>query len=397
MASREKIDIRLVGVDGSVWDLSGRRGGTQGVWLDRAHTGFITDTPVETVWQSSVGQIGGTFRGMNFAPREITLPVMVLDDKSRAWQETDSQWRRAWSYREDSILQVMSGDSVRSLRVRLKATPEQKLEESSGQERGASLMLMHLIAGDPLWSSETVTEPWIFDGVHWTGNVTVTNPTDMPMWLKWTVTGPASIILPDFSFESRPGYPGFDQQRRRIVLPHLRYRWDAVVDSDPTHEQLAVVGKPNFWMLLEKPFLYPVPPRTPPTELPLAVNPLPLLPEVWKRLDIPFEIPVEFLVKMAEILERILTGIGLETLEQWSADGIAIRTRKALEEAAEWAKDKGIAGEWLSTLLRVLSKSKLAELIGEAWGHAWGSAFNMPGAGVQVRMERRWTRPYGLE
>lgn len=395
--ARGKIDVHVTGVDGSRWHVAGEKAPTSGVRIDQNLLGLLTDTPVETVWQSGIGQIGGTFRGYSFAPREITLPVMILDSEGESWQRVDSRWRQAWSYTDDSTIEVISEGRARRIRARLHKTPEQKLEESSGQDRGASRMLMHLIAGDPLWYSDTVTEPWIFDGVHWTGSVTVTNPTDMPMWLKWTVTGPASIILPDFSFETREGFPGFEHQHRRVVLPHLRYKWDAVVDSDPTHEQLAVIGKPNFWMLLEKPFLYPVPPHTPPTQLPLAVNPLPLLPEVWKRLDIPFEIPVEFLVKMAELLEKILTGIGLDTLEQWSADQVAVRTREALEQAAEWARGIGLVGEWLSTLLRVLSKSKLAELIGDAWGTAWGSAFNLPGAGVQLRMERRWTRPYGLD
>lgn len=394
---REKVDIRIFGVDGSQWLITGKKGGDQGVWIDQGQVGLVADTPVETIWQSGVGQIGGTFRGMNFAPREISLPVMILDHEGESWQSIDSRWRRAWSYTEDCIMELEVEGRARRIGVRLKATPEQQLEETSGHAQGASRMLMHLIAGDPLWRSETVTQPWIFDGVHWTGSVTVTNPTDMPMWLKWTVTGPASIILPDFSFETREGYPGFDQQHRKIVLPHLRYKWDALVDSDPTHEQLAVVGKPNFWMLLEKPFLYPVPPNTPPTQLPVAVNPLPLLPEVWKRLDVPFDIPVVFLVKMAEILESMLKRVGLRTLEQYSADQIAEKTRKSLERAADWARGVGLVGEWLGQLLDRLSKSRLAELIGDAWGHTWGQAFNLPGAGVQVRMEHRWTRPYGLE
>lgn len=393
---REKITIRITGVDGSKWRITGEKGGDQGVWLDQAHTGLITDTPVETIWQSTVGQIGGTFRGLNFAPREISMPVMILDHKGESWQSIDSRWRRAWSYTDDSTITVEVDGRARHLKARLKATPEQKLETTSGQAQGASIMLMHLVAGDPLWHSDTVTEEWVFNGVHWTGNVTVSNPTDVPMWLQWVVTGPASIILPDYSFETRDGYPGVDQQTRRIVLPHLRYQWDALVDSDPTHEQLAVLGKPNFWMLLEKPFLYPIPPRTPPTQLPVAVNPLPLLPEVWKRLDIPFDIPVAFLVEMAHNLEKILTGIGLATLQQYSANQIAVQVRRALDETVKWAQEFGMVGNWLAVLPNALSESHLAELIGDAWGHAWGQAFNLPGAGVQVRMTHRWTRPYGL-
>lgn len=397
MAVRGKITVQVIGVDGSTWVITGDKAPTSGVRLDQSHLGLLTDTPIETVWQSSIAEIGARYRGHSFSAREISLPVTVLDSPTESWQSVDSRWRRAWSYTEDSTIEVIAGGRARRLKARLHKTPEQSLEQTSGQDRGSSKMLMHLIAGDPLWYSDTVTEPWFFDGVHWTGSVTVENPTDVPMWLQWTVGSPASVILPDFSFETREGFPGYEHQDRRLVLPHLRYGHDAVVDSDPTHEQLAVVGKPNYWMLLEKPFLYPVPPRTPPTVLPIAVNPLPLLPNIWKKLDVPFDIPVAFLVKMAEILERILTGFGLTTLERWSAANVAKRTRQALEEAAEWARSINLIGDWLSALLTNLSESKLAELIGEAWGHAWGSAFNLPGAGVQVRMIHRWTRAYGLE
>lgn len=399
MARREKVTVKVIGVDGSEWTISNpeNNAGEQGVWLDQNHTGMITDTPVETVWQSSSGQIGSTFRGVNFAARDITFPVIILDKPDLSWQKADSRWRKAWSVWEDSTIVVISESGRRELKARLSKTIEQKLENSSGQARGAATSLMHLKAGDPLWSSQTATDPWRFDGVHWTGHVTVTNPTDMPMWPKWTITGPASLILPDFSFEMREGWDGYEHRERRIILPHLKYKWDAVVDADPTVEQFSVIGRPNMWMLLEKPFLYSVPPWTTLTQIPIAVNPLPMLPELWNRLNIPFEMPTEFLVHMAEVMTRILEPLGTDTILSWTAKDIAVRIRSALVETAEWARDIGLVGEWIAAALNALSTSALADLIGEAWGTLWGQNLNLAGAGVQLRMEHKWSRAYGLE
>lgn len=400
-AARKDLIIRYVGVDGSIWHLSDQRnqGGAEGVWLDQSQAGLLTDAPVSTVWDSTANQIGGTFRGVSFDARDVSFPVMILDRPDERWGSIDSRWRKAWSYREDGEIEVEDPfGGVRRLKVRLSATPEQDFSESSGQKRGASRILMHCRAQDPLWAETTVTEPWRFDGVHWTGSVTVTNPTDMDMWLKWAVAGPASFILPDFSFEEREGWPGYEDRGRRVILPHVRYQEAAVVDSDPTAEQLIILGRPNAWMLLEKPLLYPVPAYTPPTEIPIAVNPLPLLPDLWHTLNIPWDMPVDFLVKVAETLTSVLSPLGTDTILSWTADDIAVKIREAIVSAADWWGDHfGVVGEWVETLLNALSQSKIAELIADAWGTAWGSVANMAGSGLQVRMERRWTRAYGLD
>lgn len=388
---REKLTVNYIGVDGYKWPLSNPLdgGGSEGVWLDKKHVGLITDTPVETIWESSAGQIGATYRGLNFGPREISFPVMILDSPERSWQSVDSRWRNSWSYREDGEIEVIAPNGgVRRLKARLFKTPEQQLEDDSGQNRRGTKMLMHIKAGDPLWSSLTTSDVWRFNGIDYMGSVTVANPTDMPMYLKWTVTGPASIILPDFSFETRDGWAGSEHRDRRIVLPHLKVGWDALVDTDPVSEQLAVLGKPNFWMMLNQPFLYEVPPRTPPTELPVVVNPVPLLPEVWHRLAIPFDIPVEALVQIAQRLTTLLAPLGTDTVLSWTPERLA----EEIDAAIRWVLPNFV-GEWVYWLLEVLSIRTLGEVISEAWG----SVNNMAGAGVQVRMEHKWTRPYGLD
>ena len=96
MAQREKIDVHVVGVDGSRWHISGDGAGADGVWMEDDFVGLL-DTPVSTIWSSGASQIGGSLEAVRFDAREVSLPVMILDKPGRPWQQVDSRWRKAWS------------------------------------------------------------------------------------------------------------------------------------------------------------------------------------------------------------------------------------------------------------------------------------------------------------
>lgn len=384
---RQKIEVQVIGVDGSRWNISGDHAGGEGVWLADDHVGLL-DTPTSTIWTSGASQLGGTFEAVRFDARELSLPLFILDKPGSPWQLIDSRWRKAWSYTQDSTIVVISSSGRRELRARMHKHPEHKLGKG-GQFRGATSVLMHLKAGDPLWRSVDVTQPWRFDGIHYTGSVTIENPTDMPMWLAWTITGPASVILPDFSFEGREGWPGFEHRDRRIVMPHQGVGIDVVVDTNPEVEQVAALGRPGWWQLMNGQFFcYPVPPWTPPTDLPVVVNPVPLLPSLWHRLNIPGEIPAAALVRIAEELEKLLIPLGPDTVLSWSPERLAGEIDTAIRSVLP-----EFVGEWADAIRKVLDVPTLGEIIAETWG----SVANMAGAGVQVRQTRAWSRPYGLE
>lgn len=387
VSQRHKIDVHVIGVDGSRWHISGDGAGTDGVWMEDNFVGLL-DTPVSTIWQSGASQVGGAFQAVRFDAREISLPVMILDEPGAPWQLVDSRWRKAWSYTQDSTIVVTSKSGRRELKARMHKHPEHQLGKG-GQYRGASRAMMHLKAGDPLWYSTEGTQPWRFDGIHYTGTVTVENPTDMPMWLVWTIAGPASMILPDFSFEEREGWPGYEHRARRVVMPHQPVGVDVVVDTNPEVEQVAALGRPGWWQLMNGQFFcYPVPPWTPPTELPVAINPVPWLPSLWHRLNIPGEIPAAALVRMAEKLEELLEPLGTETVLSWTPERLATEIDTAIRSVLP-----EFVGEWADAIRSALDIPTIGEIITETWG----SVANMAGAGVQVRQVRAWSRPYGLE
>ncbi|MDK6717842.1 hypothetical protein QP297_26535, partial [Escherichia coli] len=74
-----------------------------------------------------------------------------------------------------------------------------------------------------------------------------------------------------------------------ITLPFQPYGVDVAVDTDPEVEQIVSLQRPAWGAKMNGQFFcYPVPPWTPPTELPVFVNPLPWTNDVWRALQIPF-------------------------------------------------------------------------------------------------------------
>lgn len=385
---RKPISILVRGVDGSEWILSGPGRGNRGVVLAPEADGLI-DPPVSTIWKSSATQIGSTYQAARYAARDLQLKLWIWDDDRWDWQVTDSLWRRAWSYERDSELIVRSDSGERRLRCRLSQTPEVKLGQEGGHAGGHTEMALSLRAGNPMWTQEDTTDVWRFDGIHYTGFVTVTNPTDTQAWVKYVSVGPASLILPDHSFEDREGWPGYEHRDRRVVLPFQNHRQNLLIDTDPMTEQVVSSDGSQFWARMNgQAFVYPVPPWTPPTRIPVAVNPLPWLPNLWARLGIPFDIPVDALVAMAEALTKLLEPLGTDTVLSWTPERLAQEIDTAIRSVLP-----GFVGEWADVLLETLSIPTLGEIIAESWG----SVATMAGSGVQVRVPMQWTRPYGME
>ncbi|AYB70498.1 minor tail protein [Corynebacterium phage SamW] len=385
---RKPISILVRGVDGSEWILSGPGRGNRGVVLAPEADGLI-DPPVSTIWKSSATQIGSTYQAARYAARDLQLKLWIWDDDRWDWQVTDSLWRRAWSYERDSELIVRSDSGERRLRCRLSQTPEVKLGQEGGHAGGHTEMALSLRAGNPMWTQEDTTDVWRFDGIHYTGFVTVTNPTDTQAWVKYVSVGPASLILPDPSFEDREGWPGYEHRDRRVVLPFQNRHQNLLIDTDPMTEQVVSSDGSQFWARMNgQAFVYPVPPWTPPTRIPVAVNPLPWLPNLWARFGIPFDIPVDALVAMAEALTKLLEPLGTDTVLSWTPERLAQEIDTAIRSVLP-----GFVGEWADVLLEALSIPTLGEIIAEAWG----SVATMAGSGVQVRVPMQWTRPYGME
>ena len=247
--------IEVEGVDGSVWRVHGRGSGVEGVHLGEKPDG-IYDAPVRTLWQQGAFQEGASPNGTRWDARDVVFTALIQSTPARSWQEVDSAWRRAWAYDRDSVLRVTTESGTRELRLRMFESPKFTPDHDPRVDEFGELV-MTCRAGDPFWHEQPVktvlTSP---------GPVTVVNPTDKEMWLRWVKSAGIRPTVPDFDFSGG---------RRTVTLPSSFTSREILIDTHPLREQIVSPGWANAWEAMGGvQFLHPVPPHTPPTEVPVS-------------------------------------------------------------------------------------------------------------------------------
>lgn len=281
-ANSNRTLVELEGVNGNWFTLSGPGMGAEGVWLGTNVEG-IYDAPVKTIWTEHAHQIGASFAAMRNLRRDIVFDVTIGDTSSLTWQEADSEWRKAWSYEDDCKLWIETADSRRYLKLRLSEQPLFKPERDPNIMQ-VERVTMTCIAGEPWWLEEDAVDSWVStvdtnvadgQGVYPTqsGTVTVENPTDQEIWLKWVLQGPGRWTLPDFSF----GDNRFDRDTldaaRKIVMPVQAPGQTFLVNTDPFEDLLRDPSGSQVWSLMNGvTFCYPIPPYTKKIDLPVSVS-----------------------------------------------------------------------------------------------------------------------------
>lgn len=260
MSYADLATIEVEGVDGSVWRLNGPGMGREGVTLGESPQG-IYDAPVRTLWQQGAFQEGATPNGARWDARDVVFTAQVQSVLGRRWQDVDSAWRRAWSYTADSILRVTTPSGTRELRLRLYEAPK-FTPDTDPRLNEFGEVVMTCRAGDPFWYEQPDKQPVTASVASGTSYLSVWNPTDKDMWLRW-VTAPGSRwTLPDFNYSG---------SQRTITLPTAYTSREVLIDTHPLREQVVVVGWANAWEAMKGvQFIHPVPPYTPPTEVPVS-------------------------------------------------------------------------------------------------------------------------------
>lgn len=272
--------ITITGVDGSVWVISGKGAGAQGVELSTDPKG-IYDAPVTTIWNSTAFQTGATYGGLRVNKRDIVFAVWIWQMPGQSWESIDAAWRRAWAYDADCTMTITTETGSRSLQLRL----SEQMDFDPPHDphiKAQAMVTLTCTAGVPWWVETDITETWVSPTnttagtsvAH--GSVTIENPTDQPMYLQWVVSAPGQWTLPDFSFglDYLNGFgTGANNVDRVIILPTQAAGQILTIDTDPSQEMIVSSDGSNFWALMNGiSFLYPVPPWTPATSLPVAVT-----------------------------------------------------------------------------------------------------------------------------
>ena len=298
--------IELEGCDGSWWTLSGDGQWDQGVALadEEEGTDFdgMYDPPMTAIYNSTAFEVGATYGGVREEKYDFILAIHIVGTKAMPWRGVDSDFRNALSVKRDAKLWVTTDESRRYLPVRLGAKPKIKAVHDPDSEQ-YGLILLPLVGAYPRWIEETAVSEWVtstnttVSGTE-TGYVTVSNPLpeDYEIWLQWVVQASAANItwtIPDFSWGNDEFERAAVDAARKIVMPPLINGEHLLIDTD----KMARNGQVNSSLDTEvyqrmggKRFMYHLPGRTPPTQIPVTVSKAPVgsgiqvrCPRPWPR------------------------------------------------------------------------------------------------------------------
>lgn len=357
------------GADESQWCIHGP-GAHPDVRLLEGPLGDFYDAPMSTAYKSRVRQPGSTFLASRDLERHIVLRVAFY---GRDWAMWESRFRRAFDPERPATLRVISPLSGER---RLQVCEEEHPQMEDGLDpHGQAIVVKKfiLIAPNPYWREPVdYVDTFRFDGSNWSsGFVTVTNPTDTIAWPKWTVTAPIKVGLPDVPIGQE------HDQDRLVWLPFQAHGSTALVDTDPTKEQVVSNGEPIWELMMGQRFMNPIPPATQETKLPVMVDPFPLVPVI---LDYRVRIWI------AQRLEEFAHLVGLDRI-------LAITPEELAQKLTAWMTEK--RPEWVPEITAQTIQALTAKVVAEAIRQTYGRVANIAGAEAQVRLERNWRHPWG--
>lgn len=281
---------------GEWFTISGPGQGDRGVELS-TKVEDLYDVPVETIRNSHAFQKGSSYGGKRIKHRIPVFGVDIVGETGSEWELLDSEWAKGWDYDHESKLWVETESSRRYLSLSLFEQPKIDLEFDPHGELYAQVM-MTCVAGDPYWYEPDETAQWVSTtdttgGGTASGDVTVHNPTNQEIWLKWVLQAyPGAIYsLPDFSFGDDREERAVIDANRVIQMPALIAGEHLLVDSDPDTTQVeSNIDTAVYLRMGGVRFAYPIPPYTPPTSLPVSVTKAPAgvgvqvrMPRPWSR------------------------------------------------------------------------------------------------------------------
>ena len=288
--------ITLHGANGDTLPLSGP-GSDEGYKIMRK--GFVGyfDAATTTEWTRARRERGGRYKGMEQSEREIEIPFRVTSD--REWADLDSRLAKAIPYELDrwdedarlARLEIETPDSLRWIDVQRSRDPQYspELDAVKALQLGEGIVTYFLKAANPMWASAPTVTSWETGSTSGSGTITISNPTDQPMYHEWVLT-PGTWTVPDPEWGGPEGRRVIRHQRDIELRPNtsgLRISLDPMARMFRDMEGINVAGQvaAGYWLLHE------IPPHTPPTDLPISVTDAPSggaraelhQPRLWSR------------------------------------------------------------------------------------------------------------------
>lgn len=306
------MDIAMYGQDGMRWDVHCTRTrqmhGRQGIVIGDGQVDGIVDAPLEQEWDDSVTGVGGVLKHTRFKPRDMLLGFELSDERARSSTpgELESAVRRSFTHQLDpwnpnaqlpriELTTDLSG--TRTLWMQCFETPEVEFKRDPFTRKHFTV-LYHVRAGEPRWNSsdDPRGEMTVFEGTgaSKSGTITVSNPTDLPMWVTWRLTR-GTWTIPDPSWQGAEGerVPAGKLANRSIPLqPILSTDGGVTITRDRGKLHATTFTGSNFLGRMNGNWVrHEIPPYTPETELPISYTGAPSggaraelwQPRLWSR------------------------------------------------------------------------------------------------------------------
>ena len=282
---KQYLNIWLEGVDGSIWHLSGAKAGDEGAFMLPKLQKFI-DAPAQTLWVKSGYR--SHYQGVKFERRDPVFKVHIYSNSNDPddWQNVESRFRMALGmYDQEFTIGMETVDGARTLKMRLLDEPKAYQGEWEGKDPhlyAESSLDVSAAASQPFWVGQTIVQPILFPSGSGTKYVTVSNPGDVAIWLRWRIPAPSKVTLPDWSWGQESAYSLIDPDDVYTPADDSARVW-----STPTlvaGEHLKVNSAPDRPLMIAANganvpgrahgtgLLYPVAPHTPPTQVPVVMT-----------------------------------------------------------------------------------------------------------------------------
>lgn len=274
--------LRLLGCDGSEWDIEGPDAGAQGAFILPKAQQFY-HSPAVTYWvQAGAGQ---KYQGFAYAPRKPLFHICTTSDDPEDWRDIWSRLSMAFGDPDDVFrLESTTADGVRYLQMRLRQhlAAFEAIEGLSGKDPhlfGCGSVGVDAQCEQPHWYSDPVQFSWSLPSG--TSGATTTfqhpgNPGPVTIWPRWYLTAPGRWVIPDRSYgqEDKFGRHGYNDATNTYSVVALSSGEDLEIDSDPDEEfMVTIAGGLGPWMRSQGDVLtYPIPKFTPPHTVTVSVT-----------------------------------------------------------------------------------------------------------------------------
>ena len=259
--------IEITDINGFTWTVSGSGVGQEGVELAEDPQGLFDEAPVTGIWQQSAFQEGATYLGHTIEPLDVVLGFDIYGDDGD-WEDVESRFYQGFAFDRPSLITVTTEMEQRTLEV-VKLKGAQTESRKDARLLHHSKLILTLRAPWPFWKGDTHIAVFKATAATSSGTLTLHNPTDRPLWPQWVLSAPGKWTVADYNFDDPTGRDG----RRLITTPELRRGENLTIDTYPRNERYVAENGANVAARFGGvDFMYPIPPHTLPTQVPIRLT-----------------------------------------------------------------------------------------------------------------------------